>query len=56
VNSENRALQSCKSKFYFGFGVTAAGGADSLDILLFSVPLGIEMQPVPLLPVKVVCV
>ena len=56
VNSENRALQSCKSKFYFGFGVVASGGADSFDILLFSVPLGIEMQPVPLLPVKVVCV
>jgi len=56
VESEERALISCASKFYFRFGVVASGGIDSFSILLFDVPIGIATSPVTLLPVKVVCV
>jgi hypothetical protein len=56
VHNENRALATCASNFFFGFGVVASGGADSFSILLFDVPIGLQTQPVNLLPVKVICV
>lgn len=52
----SRALQSCKSGVFVGYGATSQGAVDYMTILLWDVPLGYATGIVKLLPVQVVCV
>ena len=54
--TSSRALANCASKFYFGYGVMASGGLDSMKILLWNVPIGQDLPYQWLLPLKVTCV